>query len=158
MDSTDPEDDLRAIEAIVARQFGSLNWTPGTAGDWDAFAADFVPGAALYPSARPAKRQSVEAFVERMQGLAGTKLRSFRESVLGTKIQIFGNVAMALAACEIVENDSATSRGVEILLLVKDAGAWKIVAQAWDNAGEARPVPDFLLGGGALATTLKERA
>ena len=143
----DTESDIRAIEAIIARQFASLKWRPGTPGDWTAFAADFRPGAALYPSARPARRRSVEEFLERMQGLAGTKLRTFRERVLGTSIHVFGNVAVARAACEIVENESETSRGVEMLLLVKDNGVWAIVAQAWDNAGEGRPVPADLLGG-----------
>jgi hypothetical protein len=64
-------DDVQAIEALIARQFGSLSWTPETMADWDAFAADFIPEASLYPAARPAKRQTVEGFVERMKGLAG---------------------------------------------------------------------------------------
>jgi hypothetical protein len=39
-----------------------------------------------------------------MKGLAGTKLRSFSEEVLGTHIHVFGNVAVA--ACKITENDA----------------------------------------------------
>jgi hypothetical protein len=65
---TDPHsDDVQSIEALIARQFASLDWTPGVAADWTTFANDFFPGASLYPSARPAKRQSVEAFIERMK-------------------------------------------------------------------------------------------
>jgi hypothetical protein len=75
--------DVLAIEALVARQFGSISWAPGKPADWEAFAADFHPDAALYPAARPAKRQTVEAFVERMKGVAVTRLRSFKETVLG---------------------------------------------------------------------------
>ena len=44
-----------------------------------------------------------------------------------------------------IENGEKQSRGVEALLLVKDEGTWKIVAQAWDMAGENRPVPERLL-------------
>ena len=139
--------DVRAIEALIARQFASLGWAPGTPANWGAFAADFLPGAPLYPAARPVKRQTAEAFVERMKGLAGTKLRSFRERVLGTEVRVFGNVAVALAACEMTENEAEVSRGVEMLLLVKDDGAWRIAAQAWDTERPANSIPFHLSGG-----------
>ena len=95
METEEHRDDVRAIEALIARQFASLNWMPGTSADWDAFAADFSPDASLYPAARPAQRQTVAAFVERMKGLMGTKLRSFQEAVLGSEVRVFGNVAVA---------------------------------------------------------------
>src|SRR5215211_3062363 len=132
MQTDNDGDDVRAIEGIIARQFASLCWAPGTSADWHSFAADFFPEATLYPAARPAQRQTVEAFVQRMKGLAGTPLRSFHEVVLGTEVRVFGNVAVALAACEMTENDGAVNRGVEMLLLIKDEGAWRIVSQAWD--------------------------
>ena len=138
--------DVRAIEALIARQFASLGWAPGTPADWGAFAADFLPGAPLYPAARPAKRQTAEAFVERMKGLAGTKLRSFSERVLGTEVRVFGNVVVALAACEMTENDAEVNRGVEMLLLVKTDGAWRIACQAWDTEGPSRRIPPHLAG------------
>ncbi|WP_245444640.1 hypothetical protein [Microvirga sp. KLBC 81] len=65
-----------------------------------------------------------------MKSLTGTKLRSFAEAVLGTEIHVFGNVAVAVAACEMTENGADVQRGVEMLLLIKDAGAWQIVSQA----------------------------
>ena len=138
------EDDIQAIEALVARQFASLNWDSGTSANWNAFAADFFPDASLYPSARPAKRQSVEMFIERMKVLAETKLHSFHECVLGTQIRVFGNVAVAVAACEMVENGTGVNRGVEMLLLIKDEGAWRIVSQAWDAETPARSIPEDL--------------
>ena len=149
METEEQSDDVRAIEALVARQFASLNWVPGTSADWDAFAADFYPDASLYPAARPAKRQTVEAFVDRMKGLVGTRLRSFHEAVLGTEVRIFGNVAFALAACEMTENNSEVKRGVEMLLLIKNEGAWRIVAQAWDTEGPSRQIPVHMLGNAA---------
>jgi hypothetical protein len=39
--------DVRAIQALIARQFGSLSWAPDKPADWEAFAADFHPDAAL---------------------------------------------------------------------------------------------------------------
>jgi hypothetical protein len=89
----------------------------------------------------------VQAFVARMQGLAATRLRSFEEAVQGSEVHVFGNIAVALAACEITENDVDVSRGVEALLLIKDAGVRRIVSQAWDTASEPRPIPPHLVGG-----------
>jgi hypothetical protein len=138
-------DDVAEIEAIIRRQFGSLCWTPERGAEWTGFAQDFAADAVLYPAVRPARRQSVDAFIARMKDLSRTKLRSFRERMLGAQIRTFGNVAVAAAACEITENDTEVTRGVEMMLLVKDAGAWRIVAQAWDTAKDGAPIPDDLL-------------
>jgi ketosteroid isomerase-like protein len=151
METREHGDDVQAIEAVIARQFGSLNWDQGTDGKWETFAADFHPDAALFPAARPAKSQAVEDFIARMKGLAGTKLRSFREEVLGTHIHVFGNVALAVAACEITENEAEVNRGVEMLLLVRDEGRWRIVSQAWDTESPSKPIPAFLTAGQSRA-------
>ncbi|MEZ0169861.1 hypothetical protein [Microvirga sp. TS319] len=141
MGADDPRDDVHAIEAVIARQFASLSWTSGARADWAGFAADFLPGAALYPAVRPARPQTIETFIERMKGLAGTKLHAFEEAVLGAEIRVFGNVAVAVAACEMTENGAEIHRGVEMMLLVKDAGEWRIVSQAWDKESLADPIP-----------------
>jgi hypothetical protein len=137
-------DDIAAIKALIARQFASLDWSREKTADWAAFARDFLPGAPLYASARPARAQTAEAFVERMKGLAATTLPSFRETVLGSVVHVFGNVAVAVAACENTENETEVSRNVEMLLLVKSDGRWQVAAQAWDKASDANPVPDWL--------------
>lgn len=152
MATDDHDDDVHAIKALIARQFGSLSWGPETSADWQAFAADFLPEASLYPAARPARRQTVEAFASRMQTLAQTTLRSFEETVLGTEVRVFGNVAVALAACEMTENEAEVNRAVEALLLVKTGGAWRIVAQAWDREREDQPIPAALGGRGPKST------
>jgi hypothetical protein len=80
-----------------------------------------------------------------MKGLAESKLRSFAEAVLGVEVRIFGNVAVAVAGCEITENNADATRGVEMMLLVKDAGVWRIAAQAWDTEGDSKRLPPELL-------------
>lgn len=139
--------DEEAIRQVVSRQFGSLDWCEGKDADWQAFAGDFHSDASLFPSARPAQKQTVEGFMERMKGLAHRDLRSFRERLLGTEVSIFGNVAIAMAACEITENNDKVSRGVEAILLIKDNGAWRIVSQAWDMEREGNLIPTSLLCG-----------
>ena len=138
------EDDIDAIRDVVARQFKSLCWDPGTSGDWDSFAADFFPGALLYPAARPAKSQTAQGFIERMKALACTTLRTFDEAPLGIDVRVFGNVAVAIAGCEMTENSTTVNRGVEMMLLIKNEDQWMIVAQAWDVATQGRPLPSYL--------------
>ena len=138
-------DDIVAIKALIKRQFSSLSWTEASSGDWAGFASDFAPHALLYPAARPAMPQTVEAFVERMRTMAETKLRSFNEVLLGVDIKIFGNAAAAVAACEITENGTDVSRNVEFFLLVKTAGSWRILSQAWDAESPLNLIPPDLL-------------
>ncbi len=143
--NSDPNDDIEAIRTLIARQFASLNWRAGTPADWNAFAADFAPDAVLYAAARPAKSQSVDTFMARMRDAAGSRLHTFHERLLGAEIRVFGNAAVAAAGCEITENGDIKNRSVEMLLLVKDQGAWKIVAQTWDAEGPSTPIPSALL-------------
>lgn len=140
--------DALEIRALIDRQFASLNWSPGTVGDWQAFANDYLPGAVLYPASRPPKSQTVDAFVQRMKELAATSLSTFREAAVGDPIvHVFGNIAVAVAVCEIVENNVEANRGVEMILLVKSDGAWRIVAQAWDTEGAMRAPEELLRAG-----------
>ena len=88
---------------------------------------------------------TVDAFVERMRGLAGGTLARFDERVAGCEIRVFGAVAVASVACEAVENGTERTANVEMMLLVKDDGRWRIVAQAWDRATKDRPLPDDLV-------------
>jgi len=149
MPDNEGQGDKDAISAIIARQFASLSWGEDRAPGWDGFAADFLAGASLFAAARPAKPIAVADFAERMRKLSETSLRTFEETVLGVDISVFGNIAIAAAGAEMTENGAETSRSVEMLLLVKSEGQWKIVAQAWDKASEANPLPDTLVLGAA---------
>ncbi|RDJ19845.1 DUF4440 domain-containing protein [Bosea caraganae] len=142
-------DDVRAIRLLITRQFASLSWGPAKSPDWAGLQSDFHDNAVLYGASRPATSQSPEAFAARMKALAETSLRSFDEAVLGTEVRVFGNVAVAVAACESTENGTQIDRNVEMMLLLKEDGRWKIVAQAWDRADEAQPIPEGLLAGKA---------
>lgn len=125
--------DHQAIRALIATQFESLAWTPKQDGDWERFGASFLPCAHLFDSRRPAQPQSVTDFIMRMRGLRddGT-LANFSEKGNGCEIVIIGNIAVALAGCEMTENCSQVTRDISALLLVKDPDGWKIAAQAWD--------------------------
>ena len=117
----------------------------GKAGpDTATFSSDFLPDASLYPSARPVSAKSLNEFTHRMGELARTTLTSFHERVIGTKVLLFGNVAVAAVACENTENEGEVNRNVEMMLLVKTNGHWKIAAQAWDRETNTLLIPDEL--------------
>jgi hypothetical protein len=134
--------DASAIKELVSTQFHSLAWTRDKDADWTAFAGGFFPGASLFPAARPVKPQTVGQFIDRMKRLrAEAKLVTFEETPLGCAVRVFGNVAVAFAACEMLENGSTLTRDVSSILLVRDNGVWRIAAQAWDIETESRKIP-----------------
>ncbi|MEY9534974.1 hypothetical protein ABIA19_004827 [Sinorhizobium fredii] len=144
MMESDRDKDVQAIRSLIARQFKSISWREGKTPDWAAFEKDFLPEAPLYASARPLRSQTTGQFIERMNGLVGKTLHSLEETILGSRIHVFGNVAVAMIACENVENATETNRNVEMMLLVKDDGSWRVAAQAWDRQDAANPVTSEL--------------
>lgn len=139
--SSDAGSDEIAIHALVMRQFASMSWLLGNGPDAAAFKADFLHGAALFPSARPVRAQTVDEFATRMVGLAGSTLPSFDETVVGTKIIVAGNVAIAAVACQAIENGNVGGLTVEMMLLVKNEDRWKIAAQGWDKVKANQTLP-----------------
>ena len=141
-----PEGDIdeQAIRALIGAHFQGLTWTPTTHADWSAFSADFLPGASLYPAARPVRAKTLDEFIERMNSVAQGSLRSFEEHTLGMQILVFGNVAVVMAASEMVENETQVNHDVSGYLSVKDEGAWRIAAHGWDHASEQMLVPENL--------------
>jgi ketosteroid isomerase-like protein len=118
-----------------------MKWTLNGRLNWPSFAADFLPDAVLFPAGRPAQAKTLDAFIERMNCVAQGALRSFEERTLGMQILVFGNVAVALAACEMLENATEVNQDMSGCLLVKNEGEWRIAAHAWGHGGELTPVP-----------------
>jgi len=137
--------DHRAIRLLIARQFSSLSWNADRAPDWDGFSADFLPGAQLFPAARPVRPVSVPDFVTRMKTASASTMPVFEETLLGVEIRLYGKVAVALAVCEQREQDASPERAAEALLLVKEEGSWRIAAQGWDKEGDGAPISEALL-------------
>ncbi len=145
MTTSDGTEEFRAIEALISAHFDALHWSPGTLIDWPTFTADFLPDASLFPAARPVARRSLEDFMKRMDGVAqGGSLNTFEEKTLGMQVLHFGNIAVVLAASEMLENGTEVNHDVSGYLLVKDQGKWRIAAHAWDKATDDRPVPEHL--------------
>lgn len=139
--------DISAIRKVM-RQELSLAWEAEAPPDWELFEGTFLPLAALFPAARPVKAQTLGQFVERMKQLRETaQLTSFHVKPLGCEVLVFGNVAVAFAACELLENESNTTREVNATILVRENDKWLIAAQAWDVENGTRQIPTYLDNG-----------
>jgi hypothetical protein len=133
--------DVSAIKEVMRKEL-SLAWGPDKDPDWNAFAGTFLTSAALFPAARPASAQTLDHFISRMKRLqADGKLGTFNVTPLGCEVRVFGNVAVALAACELLENESTINREVNATVLVRENGMWRIAAQAWDVETGACKIP-----------------
>jgi hypothetical protein len=143
---TVPEDaDVSAIKQVMSQEL-SLSWSRDKNANWEAFEGTFLRGAALFPAARPVKAQTLDQFIDRMNRLrAEGKLGSFEVTPLGCDVRVFGNVAVALAACEMLENESVVNREINATILVRENGIWRIAAQAWDIETGAHKIPDDLI-------------
>ncbi|MGB3469873.1 MAG: hypothetical protein WBA51_03510 [Erythrobacter sp.] len=130
--------DKSEIRQLIGDQFAALNWSPDRDPVFTKFEQGFIDDAILIPARRPAKIQSIAAFLARMTRLRdeGT-LTSFSETGSPALVQVFENVGIAVAGCEMLENGTNTSHDVSVFLFVKDRGQWKIAAQAWDATSES---------------------
>lgn len=142
---TDSEDtEIDAIKQVLRKQL-SLSWGRDKDADWESFSDTFHPAATLVPGARPAQTQSLNQFIDRMRRLrADGKLETFEVTPLGCDVRVFGNVAVAFAACRMLENESVVNREVNATVLVRDNGIWRIAAQAWDLETDQQKFPDDL--------------
>jgi len=135
------EADENEIATLIKDHSEAICWAPDRAPDWKRYSADFLPGASLFPAARPAQVRAPELFIEQLKGVAAGALNTFEDRTLGMHIVGFGNIAVVLAASEMLENGSETNHDISAYLLVKTEGRWLIAAHAWDKATEELPVP-----------------
>ena len=135
-------DDTAAIGRIIDTMYAALCWSPERPPDWDAFRAVFREDAVLYPSARPTTPTTVEPFIARMSDLrAGGEIVRFDEEKFKDSLLVFGNIAVALSSYAATIDGKRQSRGINALLLTKDAGEWRCAAMAWDGEDEEKPIP-----------------
>ncbi len=134
-------DDEEEIRSLITDHFEGMRWGSGIEPDWDRFGQDFLPEAVLFGAARPVTARFLNEFIERMETVARSNLRSFEEHTRGMKILRFGNVAVVLAISKLLENGADVSHDISAYLLVKSDGRWSIAAHAWDQVREDNQVP-----------------
>ena len=121
------------IAKLIATQFRSLCWTEDTLSDTQALTDAYQQGAQLFASARPARAQTAEEFAKHMSALRQSgRISVFEEKGVGLHIWVTGNVAVAMAGCEMHENQKDVAEDISAFLLIKNPDGWAIAAQAWD--------------------------
>lgn len=139
--------DHEAIRALIMEQFACMRWQPGTRIEWTGFTEAFLSGARLIPAQRPPSPISPEAFVSRMTGLRDSGvLSAFHETDNGIGVFVIGNIAVAIAGCEMLENATDRTWDVSVFLLIRSGDTWKIASQAWDRLPEALETADIQAG------------
>lgn len=124
--------DKAEIEALIKRQFAALTWHESHPPSTDTLVADCLPDARFAASARPAKTQSPADFAARMAGLHDDgRITTFEERGRGLHIWVTGTVAVALAGCEMHENQDQVTKDISAFMLVKNPEGWAILSQAW---------------------------
>ena len=113
----DSGSDETQIRALIGAHFDALKWSPGSNPDWKTFSTDFLSVAQLLPAARPVHAKSLDEFIERMNSVAQGSLQDFEERTLGMTIQHFGNIAVVMAASELLENKEEVNHDVSGYLL-----------------------------------------
>lgn len=142
MSYTEQAIDIKAIKALIERQFSSASWNTFKHPDWDGFEAVFHPDATLFSADQLNAAQTANEFVTRLQSQSKTTRRTFQETALKIDVSVSGNIASAIVDCENIANGLDIHRTIEMLLLVKNATGWQIVSQAWDVARPVEPVQD----------------
>lgn len=125
--------DRAEIAGLVAQQFRALCWDEETPPDTAALTGSYLPEAQLFASARPARAQSAQDFATRMFALRDSgRIPVFEEKGRGLHIWVAGNVAVAMAGCEMHENRAEDTEDISAFLLVRNPDGWAIASQAWD--------------------------
>lgn len=139
-------DDEQAIVAIIEDMFAAVSWDADSPPDLARFGAAVLPEATVVPAARPLAPTDIAAFARRMAGLyADGAMKIFDERPLGTIVNVFGNIAVALGGFEAIVDGGAPGRGANAFLFVRETEGWRIAAMAWDNEHESAKLPPALL-------------
>ena len=141
----DYSNDINLIKEIIEKMFDGISWDNDNPPDWELFASACIQNMTLYPSSRPLAPTNMVSFMQMMGSQRDSgDMTTFKEHALGHKINVFGNIAVAMSSFEMAINSGAPSRGVNGFLLIKDL-EWKIVAICWDMESNEHTIKDDLL-------------
>lgn len=138
--------DRAEIETVCPRLYAAVGWGDGKVPDWAAFRACCHPQAMLVPMGSGAATPiPLDDFIVGMeQQRTSGALGSLEEREIAGAVSGFGNLA-SVRSTFVATIDGAERRGVTWALLVREGGRWLIIATAWENENDERPLPADLL-------------
>jgi len=144
-------DDGATAEDVVRILYEYVTFGPGTTPDWDAVKELFLPQATIIlRTTREATSvftvdEFVQDFVSFIEG-SNVKETGFSEKILKLHPVVFGDMAsiMVLYEASIPGRDVPAQQGVDMFLLSKREGGWKIVAITNDIPALGFALPQVL--------------
>ena len=127
--------DLAAIERVMTALYQSISGKDDSERDWDLSKSLFHPDARVSPNAFEDRVRGVMTEDE-FQADARPRIapRAFFEWEVDRDVQITGEVASIRShyqAAESPHGEPIIKEGVNHLILIREAGQWKIMAIAW---------------------------
>lgn len=139
------DEPTEAIERLVGAAYAVISGPAGTARDWDAMRALYVPGATM-TALRPdgIESCSVEEYIASKRDFLTDN--GFAESALVNRVEVFGDIAHAWSsyAGDWTEPDGTrgATRGINSFQCRRDeAGRWRIHSLLWQVETSACPLP-----------------
>ena len=130
------------IRELIHRQCGDISCAVDTPLDWLTCSRDFFDGALVFQAHRPVDAIPVEHLSTRMGELRDcTDAAHRRERVTHVEVLIFERVAVALAGCQLLDDERDVTCDVNAFLLIKDQGRWLIASQAWAESDQPFTAP-----------------
>lgn len=144
--TADYNEDKARIRAIIEEMFDAVSWSTTSSPDFAAFTKAVNENAVLVPAARPARFTNIGAFVAGMsEHHVSGAMTTFDERANKTVVNVFGDVAVAIGSFEARIDGGPVGRGANTFLLIRTESDWQIVAMAWDNESENKPLPADLI-------------
>ena len=101
----DYSNDINLIKEIIEKMFDGISWDNDNPPDWELFASACIQNVTLYPSSRPLAPTNMVSFMQMMGSQRDSgDMTTFKEHALGHKINVFGNIAVAMSSLEMAIN------------------------------------------------------
>ena len=150
------EPDYESIAGLITGLYESVSFDPGETPDWNLVRSFFLPEAVVVFAARgsrPTQVMDLDGFIADFVTFyddADIATRGFWETVAGTEVVLYGNIAHAFVVFEPrrgPERDGPTTPGIDSLELVQHDGRWWVAAITTQFSSQALPIPARFLEG-----------
>jgi hypothetical protein len=146
--TTQPDNDSRSIESIVAALYETISGPAGAPRGWDRLRALFFPGARLLRTmvapdgAVSLAAMSIEDFI--VMAEPHFRSSSFYEREVFRRVDQFSHVAQVFSTYEAStapEGGDLLGRGINSVQLWFDGKRWWVTSLLWDDERPGNPIP-----------------
>ena len=134
-----------AINQVVKNVYASLSFQKGTAPDYEAFKAHFLPEATMYDySGDSLAIFSIDDWTADFKAIVDEgQITSVKVIEGGGKTDYFGKIAHRISVNVDYFNESEEAeKGLNSIQLVNVNGKWLINSITWDVEKEGQPIPE----------------